>query len=476
MSDSPALVFAPEPAAWSAGTNWTLPVARRFRRELDLPLDRPIVMTGHQAEFWHAGILAKYLARDAFAARIDAAVANLVVDQDANEPHVIRYPARRAGALVRANWVLNALGGRAVHGAAASAASPNAAGWPAFSLPALEAPALPLPGATPDVQRGLEAIREALTRDRSAPNGARQIVRALDELLTGLVQPAPVVFASALHHTTLFHALVDAMGRDPAACISAYNRAAQSAPEAQVRALAPGELPLWRLAPGAPRRRVAADDLARIPAHELAPRGMLASGLMQLGACDLFIHGLGGGRYDQVVRRWCARWPDGPLPGIGALPPLAPTTVVTATLRLPLGSDPPAPRALERAVWLAHRALHDPELLGDAAAAARVSALRAEIRTSPRRSLARRSLFRELHEVLRTAREANAETLRAHADAAIRARGQLAQSLVAHERTWPFPLHPRESLDALRRDIHSAMNAAATSVDCAVGGVNRPAE
>ena len=36
--------------------------ARAFREQLGLPTDRPIVMSGHQAQIWHPGILSKYLA------------------------------------------------------------------------------------------------------------------------------------------------------------------------------------------------------------------------------------------------------------------------------------------------------------------------------------------------------------------------------------------------------------------------------
>ena len=36
-----------------------------LREQLGLPVHGPVIMTGHQAEFWHPGILAKYLACDA---------------------------------------------------------------------------------------------------------------------------------------------------------------------------------------------------------------------------------------------------------------------------------------------------------------------------------------------------------------------------------------------------------------------------
>ena len=55
---------------------------RRTRAELGLPVDRPVVATGHQTLLWHPGILAKYLAVNSFAGnRQVCGVANLIVDQ-----------------------------------------------------------------------------------------------------------------------------------------------------------------------------------------------------------------------------------------------------------------------------------------------------------------------------------------------------------------------------------------------------------
>ena len=42
--------------------------ARRFRAALALPTDRPVIMSGHQAEWWHMGVLAKFVALDHAAA------------------------------------------------------------------------------------------------------------------------------------------------------------------------------------------------------------------------------------------------------------------------------------------------------------------------------------------------------------------------------------------------------------------------
>ena len=71
------------------------------RSELGLPTDRPVVMSGHQAGLWHAGILAKHLATNAAARTADAHAAWLVVDQDTEPPMKLAWPARDGERLVR---------------------------------------------------------------------------------------------------------------------------------------------------------------------------------------------------------------------------------------------------------------------------------------------------------------------------------------------------------------------------------------
>ncbi|MEL7474492.1 MAG: hypothetical protein AAGK04_14340, partial [Planctomycetota bacterium] len=96
----------PSPDAWSARLRSapTHPLIRRFREQLGLPTDRPIVMTGHQAEIWHAGILARFAAAHAAAQHTGAHLAFLAVDQDSNDPLPMRFPVRERDALRVATW------------------------------------------------------------------------------------------------------------------------------------------------------------------------------------------------------------------------------------------------------------------------------------------------------------------------------------------------------------------------------------
>src|SRR5690606_23987135 len=93
--EPPDLLVDPPATEWAA----TLlrrdhPRLRAFRRQLGLPADRPIVMTGHQPALWHCGVLAKFLAADAAARALGAAPATLLVDQDVGDPAAVRRPER----------------------------------------------------------------------------------------------------------------------------------------------------------------------------------------------------------------------------------------------------------------------------------------------------------------------------------------------------------------------------------------------
>lgn len=436
---------------------------RRLRAQLGLPTDRPIVMSGHQLAVWHPGILAKWLFTAAAAETEGFAAAWVWVDQDANRYADIAFPLRTdAGVLKKAVW---------------RAAPPGRQLGPVCG----EAPFEPTPAPEPSgaafaaaqIGPALLRIREALAGAApGAANAAEQVERAVSRLLEPLESPVPHrIFATALARTDLFAELVARMRERPRECTDAYNAAVAAYPDghgaevsmlntgvgAEVRARGP-ELPLWRLVPrasggGAARVHAHAADLEGAPLAELAPRGLMMTGLLRLGACDVFIHGTGGGGpagYDRITDLWLAKW-------LGAT--LAPTAVVSATMRLDLGEpeEQPTPQEARRARWLAHHARHHPSLIGDAAAAARKRELLEAIRRSPRNSAERAALFREMHALLDRVNAEHATALERLDREAEVAEARLGNAAVAGERTWPFPLYPAADLAALREMVRRAV-------------------
>jgi hypothetical protein len=408
----------------------------RFRRELGLPLDRPVVMTGHQATFWHPGILAKYFAADALSGRTGAACAWLVVDQDPATSAVVRYPAvGPAGALTVRE--VDALGVTGVVDAAADYLSAGVA--------------------------LISAVLGSTAQGATLGERIGRTTAVLFEPLMRTARRAPVLLATQLASTGPFRELVAKMASDPERCIGAYNSAAAAHPSAGIRALHADpvqdrwELPLWHLAPGGTRRHVYAEDVAAIPPAELAPKALFMTGLLRLAGCDLFIHGTGGGGgdsddhqgYDLITAEWLRAWL-----GVEASD-LAPITVATATMTLPLDVPPPPTREeVAHAVWLAHHARHNPLVLGDTVHEQQRAAALARLRASARHEHAH--FFRELTQVLDRYRESKMIELMELEDRAAAARARLGDAAILADRTWPFPLFPQEELVRLRDAVHAA--------------------
>lgn len=436
---SPTTKFEPAPALWASLLRQTELDAqsRATRSQLGLPTDGPIVMTGHQAEIWHAGILAKYIAAHSLAHTAGAHAAHLVVDTDETDPGAVRVPVADADGRLASKTV--------------RLLPQPPAGVPSCALPA--SPPAPADTSAPlqSIVRGVSSITEALRRHASGANLGAQTGLALGDLMRPWAPLPPPIFASALARTESFAALVRRMADDAPACIAAHNTAAALVPEARLAPLATGprpELPLWRLRPGRARVRVYADDIANIPPSELAPRALLLTGFLRLYACDLFIHGAGGAVYDRITERWLGEW-------LGLT--LAPTTMATATLVLPLRAEAPTLDAIDRAAWTAHHARHDPSLIGDDAAAERKSSLVALIRTSREQGADPLPHYRELQSLLGETRAKHVGALAELDSRAAALRAQREQASVASDRTWAFPLHEAAALDALAAHIQGAL-------------------
>lgn len=473
----------------------------KTRAAVGLNTDRPVIMTGHQAEWWHAGIFAKAIAADATAQACGGSTAWIIVDQDDHDPSIMRLPIvggspsadKLLGQVRESAWALRTRDG-------------SGATVPTGRMPMIEhvPPPTLSPGdvlAAPSVDAGVARTISALERGRDARPSAAvtataspaatslalQIARALAELGSPHLQMTPaIVLATRLNEAQAFRALVRRMVDDPRACIAAYNHAVDRHPHAGIaRLVAPteaagesdwdrAELPLWAIDTplGSVRRRVDVREARRLldeRPETLVPRALLMTGFLRLHVCDLFIHGLGGERYDPITEEWFANW-------LGAT--LAPTTTATATLLLDMTRAPVArvvtPTEVARAKWARHRARHDPDVLGELA-------LQSGDRADSALSLERQTLLAELAGLRRARRRPGAagEAARRESARAYRAlhallarwrdsRREVLQTLDARaeqldaaarlhalraDRTWFFALHSAQRLDALARAI-----------------------
>lgn len=422
-------------ASWShARSNHA---ALALREQLGLPTDRPVVMSGHQAVLWHPGILAKWYALRAAAGAMGAAAAWVVVDHDTDDLSVVHYPGRRAGILTRAPWRWREPLGSQVPACAADARPPT---QPAGDVAASE-----------HIRSALARAMTTLRAHADEATAGRQVARATADLVGG-VAPG-LVYSSDMLRCPACDQILESLAADPQACVDAYNAAAVRHPEAGLRTLVADEindrweLPLWRWAMGSPRQRVFAEELgSQLAGARLAPRAVFMTGLLRSLACDLFIHGVGGGVYDVASEQWWGRWRPADR--------LAGTAVVSATLHLHTGdSETDAKRVVDRARWTAHHAAHNPRVTGDEPAQARKLELARRISALPKRTAERREAFSELHEFIaqhgRRA-ERSLAMLRERAEEAARAGKDAADPA---GRDWPFFLYPEDELRELERNI-----------------------
>lgn len=432
----------------------------RFREELGLPAGGPLVLSGHQAELWHAGIVSKLFASVAFAESLNQSrsagtqAAWLVVDQDEAENVGIRIPVRKAAGNLRAvEWRWG-----------------EGAGRTSGSLPVVRPTAPKLKpderAAASSVSDGIQAIERVLTETAgSSPNWAEQVSESARRLLSPIVQVPKFAFESRLAATGLFQRIAEALAKDSVPAIEAYNAAVVGVPEAGMRQLdgAKGELPLWSVVAGL-RRRVYAADFAKMDKATLAPRGLLMTAIMRLAGCEMFVHGTGGALYDRATEAWVRTWFDGPSGGLktitseyGGFESLAPITMVTANLLLPLADENiPSESQIASGVWRAHHAKHDPMMLGDRAGAEAKEKILEAIRGRKRQGESPAREFAALQELLMRVRgTAEREIERLQASAAV-LKSRRAEAAIAHDRTWSFALHSREALRELLEECRGA--------------------
>jgi hypothetical protein len=178
------------------------------------------------------------------------------------------------------------------------------------------------------------------------------------------------------------------------------------------------------------------------PGLKLRPRAVTTALFARLFVADLFLHGIGGARYDEVTDAVIARF-------YGVDPP--PYLIVSGTLRLPLPTYPARPddaRRLAREIrdleWNPQRHL-DPQTV-DQAARERLAARQEWVKHEPgdhegrrQRCLEIRRLNAELAPLLEADRQRLIQQLQ-------HVRAELAANKVLRRRDWAFCLYPEKEL------------------------------
>ncbi len=402
MSD-PVVELDPPAHEWASMIDFDPSRHASERERFGLPTDRPIIMAGHQGEFWHAGIAAKVFAAQALAERIGGTAAWLVVDTGDASLTELRVPARDER-------------GR------------------------LTAITAKIDRDTIDHPRAADATGAYERHEGEASPEVRATMATMD-LLPG---PTPTLLrSSSLSETEAFRAIVERFENDAMGARQAYNDAVRARANGGVAELMGDAVPFWRVTPSG----------ARLPAREtdlrstLWPRALAMTGVVRASLCDVFIHGTGGRGYEPINDRWL-----GEMMGWR----LAPYVTATATLRLRFEGRVVTEADAARAAWHAQHARHHPGDFGDAAAQRERDAIVRQISALPRADARRAGLFADLHAILDRSRTNHAGTLdelRVHADTLAH---RASERALREDRTWPAVLHERDDLLALRDSIDAA--------------------
>ncbi len=457
----------------------------------ELGLRGPVIAAGHQAEFFHAGVLAKNIAVTELAARHGGQAVFVVVDSDVPKTGRVSVPQATARGLRRVD--VEVPGCELQLAYEAQPARPRS-DWLQFfaSLTSL---------AEGGDQSLLPTYARAwLTTDSAAPAYCEAWMRAQAAAEEALgVAGLRHLRLAALCETSAFRCFTAYLALHAERSAAEYN-AAQESYRRRHRVRARGrpvprllvregtvELPLWAWQGCAPRQRVFVtpqgtrlelhtegariaalprDMLARAEAHtrpwpsdaegwRLRPRALALSAFARLLLADLFVHGIGGAKYDELMEDWIA--------GLLRVEP-RPMACVSATLRLPLMRSEVRPADVTAARHAARDLRFNPErhlksvpeeLRREKQELVRRAALlRAE---RPKAHVDRRVVFREIRRVneqmlagdpWRAAEyDQRVQTLEAH----------LELDRVALEREYFYALHTPEALGALAQAIRAAV-------------------
>ena len=461
--------------------------ALRRRLRQDLGLTGPVIATGHQPEFYHAGVLAKTIAALALAAAHGGTAVYLTVDSDVPKSPRLTLPQRTAGGLRRIEMVLPMCDARQTY--EEQPRVPRTA-WLQFfgSLAATH---------EFNDQSLLPTFARAwLTTEDAAPAYCDAFDRAEAATLAALgIAPVRSLRVSQLCTTPAFRTFAAHLILNAAASAQAYN-AAQAAYRIRHDVRARGrpvpplaergdaiETPFWLHRPGEARRRLFvtshgpaitlwADDVrvGDVPVGalqqvepwpferdgwRLRPRALALSAFARLLLADLFIHGIGGAKYDELMEEWIAAL-------LGAPP--GPACCVSATACLPLPCREVRPADLAGARQRSRDLRCNPQRHVPAVPAE----LRREWQTLVRRSdelgrnqsadhAARRAVYQALQRVRGQMLAADPWRAAQYDQAIATLTAQWQADRIARDREYFYALHPRATLEQLVQVVRQAV-------------------
>ena len=405
-------------------------------------LSGPLLIAGHQPELSHPGVWVKHFALHGLARKLGGVGLNLVVDTDTLKSTMLRLPIfrDRDPAAVR----LDALAFDRFDGETPYEDRRVADPHLFASLAERAAQLTRNWGYEPLLNR---AWPEVVGHPPGIPIGERlAAVRTCFERKWGCENHELPV--SRLAQTAAFAAFAGHILGDLGRFRTAYNGAVRAyrarhgirsanhpAPD-----LAPGEAPFWvRTGIAGRRERATAESDPR----RLRPRALSLTLFARLCLGDFFLHGIGGGKYDEVTDALIRDY-------FGIDPPAY--QVLSATLHLPLPGFPATAADVDRAARLVRDLHWNPQrhLPPDAYDRPDVRALLAEkaalAAAEPTDRAARREWFRTLQAVTKRLRRFVRDRVGPAEAARARTEAEAAANAVLRRRDYAWVLYPEETL------------------------------
>jgi hypothetical protein len=403
--------------------------------------DAPLLLAGHQPELSHPGVWVKHFALNGLARKVGGTPLNLVVDNDTLKSPSLRFP------------VFRDRDPQAVH--------------------ALSVPFDKLDGETYEDRSVFDPELFRTFADRAAPLWANwgyepalrwawEYVTRWGDLRTNIGDLFAAVRrrfeygwgchnlelpVSRLSGTEAFRRFAGHIFNDLPRFREVYNTAIRAFREANgIRSanhpapeLADDEAPFWIRATLVRRERATATSDVR----KLRPRALTLTLFARLCLGDFFIHGIGGGKYDEVTDAIIRDY-------FGLEPPAY--QVLSATLHLPLPAFPDAEAKVQALTRYLRHAHWNPQrrIPGSASDRPDVRALLARhqelVEHEPADSAGRRERFREFRRIADQLRPLNAAAVATAEAMLARARTEAHANAILRRRDYSWVLFPEDVL------------------------------
>jgi hypothetical protein len=419
---------------------------RQARRDvLNDTSGSPLLVAGHQPELSHPGVWVKNFALNGMAKKLGGVPLHLVADHDTMKSATISIPTWD-------EWKPESVRLEAVPFDDFAGEQPwetravrNPAKWGEFVRRVAEAAK----------RWGYEPLLCGLPRpggERSAgalPSGSRQTGFTWADQFTTLRQQVERTWGcdnrelavSAVSTTDAFRRFVRHVAADDDRFRHAYNSAVQQYRDAYglrsrshpVPDLHQNELPFW-VVEGTSRRAATTADTGL----SLRPRALTLTLFARLCLGDLFVHGIGGGKYDEVTDAIIRDY-------FGVEPPAY--QVLSATLHLPLPHFPATAADVHRLQRKRRDLDWQPERFIDPREATDLKRRKAELSASvPTGRAERRTWFRELQQVTQEMRPFVEHRARDVDRELERVTAEVAANAVLRRRDFAWVLYPEQQL------------------------------